>query len=236
MRVKDWQKFQHYKERNPPWIKLHKSLLDDPDWHDLDPVNAKALVMIWLIASESDGELPDERKLAFRLRMKPKECAATLAQLSHWLVHDASSALATCTTETETETYRKEAETERAGAREPRRGNKARLPEGFEPSKDAVLAAGLTASEGEREFQKFKNHAAQNERTCVNWQAAWANWCIKAAEFLGKPITSDAPIDWDQVLGFYKKTQVWSRHVGPEPGMSGCKAPPEMLEKYGIAA
>jgi len=27
LRVKNWGKFQHYKDRNPPWIKLHRGLL-----------------------------------------------------------------------------------------------------------------------------------------------------------------------------------------------------------------
>jgi hypothetical protein len=27
--IKNWSEFQHYKDRNPPWIKLHRALLDD---------------------------------------------------------------------------------------------------------------------------------------------------------------------------------------------------------------
>lgn len=61
------------------------------------------------------------------------------------------------------------------------------IPPDFQPDWKAAAATGLSRSEAEREFLKFKNHAAQNGRTCVNWQAAWSNWCIKAAEFLGKP-------------------------------------------------
>ena len=40
-RVKNWSKFQHYKNRNPPWIRLHVEILDDykadgaeNDFHD----------------------------------------------------------------------------------------------------------------------------------------------------------------------------------------------------------
>jgi hypothetical protein len=54
-RVKNWKKFQHFKDRSPPWIKLYRDLLDDPDWHELSGDEAKALVMIWLVASENDG-------------------------------------------------------------------------------------------------------------------------------------------------------------------------------------
>jgi hypothetical protein len=29
LQVKNWRSFQHYGKRNPPWIKLHRALLDD---------------------------------------------------------------------------------------------------------------------------------------------------------------------------------------------------------------
>lgn len=74
-RVKNWAEFQHYKDRNPTWIKLHKSLLDDYEFQCL-PVASRALApMLWLLASEEKtGEIDgDLRKIAFRLRMTEKE-------------------------------------------------------------------------------------------------------------------------------------------------------------------
>jgi len=32
LKVKNWEKYQHYKDRNPPWIKLHFELLTSADW------------------------------------------------------------------------------------------------------------------------------------------------------------------------------------------------------------
>ena len=52
--VKSWDRFQHYRDRNPPWVKLHKQFLDDFDFHSL-PVASRALApMLWLLASEHD--------------------------------------------------------------------------------------------------------------------------------------------------------------------------------------
>ena len=85
MRIKNWSQFQHFKDRRPPWIKLYRDILDDIEWHELDPKSAKVLVMLWLIASESDGVLPDVKKLAFRLRMTEKDTEASLSKLSHWM-------------------------------------------------------------------------------------------------------------------------------------------------------
>lgn len=90
-RIRNWAKFQHFKDRNPPWVKLYKDILDDPDWHELDPLAAKVLVMLWLIASEDDtkqGALPEIKKLAFRLRISEKNLCITLSQLKNWLIQD----------------------------------------------------------------------------------------------------------------------------------------------------
>lgn len=111
--IKDWKKFQHFKDRRPPWIKLYRELLDDPDWHALAAEDAKILVMLWLVASENYGTLPDTRKLAFRLRLPLLVIDQTLARLSHWLILDdimlASRRYQDDTPEGETET---ETETE----------------------------------------------------------------------------------------------------------------------------
>jgi len=116
MQVKNWNKFQHFKDRRPPWIKLYRDILDDVNWHELDPVAAKALVMLWVIASEDGGKLPDNKTLAFRLRLPEKTTVQLLNKLSHWLEQDdinlISERYQADTPETERETER-EKETEK---------------------------------------------------------------------------------------------------------------------------
>jgi hypothetical protein len=85
MRIKNWTKFQHFKDRRPPWVKLYRDILDDLEWHELDPLAAKVLVMLWLIASESDGRIPDNKTLAFRLRLTEVKTKEIIIKLSHWL-------------------------------------------------------------------------------------------------------------------------------------------------------
>jgi hypothetical protein len=91
MKIKNWSKFQHFKDRRPPWIKLYRDLLDDMEWNTLDPVASKVLVSLWLIASEDenqDGGLPDIKTLAWRLRMTEKQVLEQISKLSHWLNQD----------------------------------------------------------------------------------------------------------------------------------------------------
>ena len=75
LQPKNWAVFQHYKDRCPPWIKLHRDLLNDRAFMRL-PIASKAIApMLWLLASESkdgvfDGSLDE---LVFRLHITPKE-------------------------------------------------------------------------------------------------------------------------------------------------------------------
>ena len=80
---KNWTKFQHYKDRNPPWIKLHRDLLIDKTFMRL-PTASKALApLLWLLASESiDGIFDaDFDQLEFRLRFTEKELIAGIKPL-----------------------------------------------------------------------------------------------------------------------------------------------------------
>lgn len=79
----NWSELQHYKDRSPPWIKLHKKLLDNYEFQCL-PVASRALApMLWLLASEHEnGQVDAEpRKLAFRLRMTEQEAVDALQPL-----------------------------------------------------------------------------------------------------------------------------------------------------------
>ena len=94
MKIKNWSKFQHFKDRRPPWIKLYRDLLDDMQWHQLDPLASKVLVTLWLLASEDqDGCLPDTKTLAWRMRMTEKQILDCISKLSHWLEHDDNSVI-----------------------------------------------------------------------------------------------------------------------------------------------
>lgn len=114
--IRNWGRFQHYKNRNPPWIKLHRGLLDDFDFSCL-PLASKALApLLWLLAAESDdGSVRiDSEWLAFRLRLTTKEVDAGLTPLiNKGFLILASNVLADCLQdacletegETETETH-----------------------------------------------------------------------------------------------------------------------------------
>lgn len=113
---KKWVEFQHYRDRRPPWIKLHRWLIDDRDFMCL-PVASRALApCLWLLASEQqDGSFDGSPEtLAFRLRLSQKEVEAGLRPLiEKGFFLDASTMLAPCLQDATPETEeRQSSETE----------------------------------------------------------------------------------------------------------------------------
>lgn len=73
LRIKNWQEFQHYKERNPPWIKLHRDLLRDYNFTCLQDASKLHLMLIWLLASQMNNKIPaDEDFIKNQIGVKGK--------------------------------------------------------------------------------------------------------------------------------------------------------------------
>tara|TARA_R110002167_G_scaffold82560_1_gene225273 strand:- start:363 stop:1115 length:753 start_codon:yes stop_codon:yes gene_type:complete len=86
MKIKNWNKFQHFKDRKPLWIKLYRDLLNDISWHKLDGDTSKTLIGLWLLASEDkSGELPPIDIIAFRLRITEDKLEQQLTKLNDFL-------------------------------------------------------------------------------------------------------------------------------------------------------
>ena len=129
--IPNWEKLQHYKDRNPPWIKLRRSLIEDPDnfvrWSETSSDAAKLLVELWLLASMTlDGCLQYASKtLAFKLH-RGEEIDKLLQELHvrGWIILDDSVLLAECLqpaipeTETEGEKRREEKTTSSSSSRD----------------------------------------------------------------------------------------------------------------------
>ena len=66
--IKNWNTFQHYAKRNPPWIKLHRTVLDDYAFCALSDISKAHLMLIWVYASQHNGHVPcDARFLEKKL-------------------------------------------------------------------------------------------------------------------------------------------------------------------------
>ena len=59
LQVKNFEKFQHYRDRAPIWIKLYGSLLEDYEFNLLPDVAKAHLILIWLLASRMGNQIPN---------------------------------------------------------------------------------------------------------------------------------------------------------------------------------
>ena len=58
-RIKNWDYYQHYTKRDPPWIKLHFTTLQSQDWISLNNVSRVLMVVCMLVASKNQGKVPN---------------------------------------------------------------------------------------------------------------------------------------------------------------------------------
>jgi hypothetical protein len=69
--VKNFEKFQHYKDRSPPWIKLYNEVLEDYAFASLPDTQKGQLMLIWLLASRMDNKIPwDAKWVASKINAK----------------------------------------------------------------------------------------------------------------------------------------------------------------------
>lgn len=59
-RIRDLERYQHYKERNPPWVKLHSELLDDYEFQQLPDASRYHYLHLTLLASKTGNKIPND--------------------------------------------------------------------------------------------------------------------------------------------------------------------------------
>jgi hypothetical protein len=59
LKIKNWERFQHYKHRNPPWIKLHRELLSSETWVLLSDASRVLAIALMLLAGGNDNHFED---------------------------------------------------------------------------------------------------------------------------------------------------------------------------------
>lgn len=84
IRVVKWDEYQHYGDRrNPPWIKLHTSMLDKPEIRQMPLLTRLLWVELLLLASRSrNATEADLKLLSSQTRIPRKDIREGLAYLA----------------------------------------------------------------------------------------------------------------------------------------------------------
>lgn len=202
LHIKNWEKFQHYKHRRPPWIKLHRSILDDRDFTCLQDASKLHLMMLWVLAAQLDNDIPfDEVWLTKKLMLKKQIQLKPLIDKG-FLICD-SKMLAPCLqnatseTETETETEYKNSpspmvEFDQFWKSYPKKIGKGAARKAFEKGKCAAkIAAIIRAIEKQCTSDQWRKDGGQfipNPATWLN-QERWEDEVKIAVIKPAKPIT-----------------------------------------------
>ena len=217
LQPKNWAVFQHYKDRCPPWIKLHRDILNDRVFMCL-PLASKALApLLWLLAAESkdgvfDGSLDE---LVFRLHITPKEYDDGIKPLIHkgfFVV--ASGVLADCyqvaIPETETE---REIETE---TKKEKKATVVVAPEGVSQevwesfvkqrkvARAVITPVVIKSIDEQAVLAGWTLEKALSECAARGWRGFKAEWVLPKQSFA-------------QQAADVSRTTVPPRHSGPDP-------------------
>ena len=179
LKPKNWAVFQHYKDRCPPWIKLHRDLLIDRDFMRL-PIASKAIApLLWLLASEHKDGIFDAsiEELGFRLHITDKEYDQGLKPLidkGFFVIASGVLALSKQVAIPETET-----ETEREIEKKAKQKRGSRLPTDFVLHEEWIAFCNQERPDlnAHKTFDAFKDYwIAAPKGIKLDWTATWRNW------------------------------------------------------------
>jgi hypothetical protein len=176
--VKNWKKFQHYKDRTPPWIKLHRDLLNDYKFSCLQDASKLHLILIWLLSSQLENKIPnDPAWIARRINIQGTIDLNILIEYGFLeVLQDASSALAKRSPETEA--YKEESEREEAPPKKKKTARRSRL------SPDWKLTTKLRKYcqdkrpdlDPDETAEGFINYWLGDGRVKADWDRAFMTW------------------------------------------------------------
>lgn len=111
--VKNYEQFQHYRDRTPPWIKLYNSILEDYAFGALPDETKAHLIQIWLLASRMNNKIPYDQAWVSQKINATKKVDLELLFSMNFIIknNDASTMLAICYQDASAERER-EADTE----------------------------------------------------------------------------------------------------------------------------
>ena len=177
LKVKNWETFQHYKDRNPPWIKLASDTFQNYEFSCLQDASKLLAICIWTLASRyKDIKLG---LVPYDLEYIKSQCGlGELVQEEHLneliyqgFISDASEMLADCKHDASPETER---ETETETEREAHTQNFKNLEITEEAKKFAEDERGLTGEALSRCWKKFV--ITKRIRLGKDWLPAWKKW------------------------------------------------------------
>jgi hypothetical protein len=193
LRVKNYEKYQNHRAKNPDWIKLYRTLLVDRDFLKLHPTDRYVYVGLLILASETDNNIVnDPSYIAHRLSIDSSQLNLTPLFRSGLLCASPSTLKRINVSQRERrergETEReREAQAPLSPQVEQVNGRKSKAltewPEEFTFNEGHERLASGYGLNVRVELGAFKDKAKAKGWMNKDWDSAFRTWIRKAAEF-----------------------------------------------------
>lgn len=188
--VKNFEKFQHFKKPNPPWIKLYRSTLGDRAFINLPTTSKYIYIGLLILASEGCNKVfNDPSWISHRLAIKVSELDLKPLYKAGFLIASESTVYRETVSqrrdreETETETENSIYIT----ASPPKKQKRVlrSISDDDKPTEKHFSLGRTLGVDVGPEWGKFKNYCLAHDKRYANFEAAFRNWIATAAERKG---------------------------------------------------
>jgi hypothetical protein len=239
--VKNYDKFQHYADRTPPWIKLYNELLDNYEFGLLPDASKAHLIAIWLLASRSKNKIPLDPKWVAKRISASEPVDLTILRNAGFIEFDqpCSDMLADRKQDARPEEKRVEVEEKRkelsANADDSFQEFWKNYPTDRNMSRKAALSQWRKLSAGKRAaataaLPGFKAYCAANSWYRPKHAEGWLSQ-ERFEGYAGAEPQFDQTDGrgWTDRLRVFREKAMWNPKWGPDPKQPDCKCPPEIL-------
>lgn len=195
-RIAGWDEYQHYKHRNPPWVRLYYDLLSSESWVAEDDSTRCLLIACILAASRNGGNVPANPKYLMKIAHLNSEPNFKPLIDNGFLI--ASTALAECGQDASTAQaalYSVSGNTSE-GVKEKTENRGASKPLAHEPAGFAEFWAAYPVNkdkkaEARKSWIKLKPDADVQAKilAALEWQRQQPKWVKDNGEFIPMAVT-----------------------------------------------
>jgi hypothetical protein len=199
--IKNWGRYQTYKDRSPPWCKLHWEILTSEDWVMQTDVCKLTMVVCILVGTRHKGRVPNNPD--YIKRIANLETAPNLNSLIECgfleELQTVETALQTNETleteaEAEVEAEKKQSKSRRRVAAAPATKKTARLPDSWQldgPGTKYATTYGFNSDQRDQMAADFREYYTEGDglskkRTELGWRQSWQRWVRNQPNFSRK--------------------------------------------------
>lgn len=190
--ITNWAEFQHYKDRCPPWIKLHQEILTSRTWVCASADDRVLAVAIMLLASRHDNEIPLDLAYIQRAAYLPELPDLQYLQdvdfitVNNGTLADASECLRNASTSPSLSSSKKKVSKSKSYKKRAKQIDAETLPEDWAE----YCKTKRPDLDPDTVFEDFRDYYLSHGKLMVDWKRTWQRWVRNERQQAKEPRTS----------------------------------------------